>query len=81
MRVLLWAEPESSDAAARQDAVDHQRGPDPVRVDGDPAAGTDVERTSDVGGDRGSTDLRGGARYAGRFRIAAEGVRLLEIDG
>ena len=73
-------EPEPSDAAARQDAVDQQSGPDPVRVDGNPPAGADVERTSDVGGDRSSTDPRGGARYAGRFCIAAEGVRLVEID-
>ena len=52
----------------------------PVRVDGDPPAGTDLERASDVGGDCGVTDPRRGARYPGRLCVAAEGTRLLEVD-
>ena len=80
MRFLLGAEPEPGDATPRQDTVDHEYRPDPVRVHGDPAPGTDAERTGDVCGDRGPADVRRGARDPGRVCVAAEGTRLLEVD-
>ena len=74
---VIW---KSGNAATRQDTVDEERRPKPVRVDSDPSAHPHAERSSDVSGDRGSTDLRRWACDAGRFCITAESPRLREVD-